>query len=879
MHARLRHYFAFAIAAVLMLPLTGFAADCADVFPDGLSNSSNSSSADIIFNFGSQLIGSPDNILATTDLNDSSGGGSCNTGNCAQSGSIADTGMFNSFPNNQPDVTVFFGSSLTLSPGNYNNLTVNSSATLNLEPGEYAFRGDVDIQTGVTINITAPGTVRIFVREGVSIGVSSTVNSAGGDRKLFLYAREDISLGVNSTFTGVIYGRLAVTLSTQAAVIGAITSEREITLDILSTVTYQSDAITDTDFGDFCENEPPPLGPDHYSVSAPTNTVACAPFTVTVEAHDSSHTAVDAQSATITLDTATGRGVWSGTGVVDNGDGTASVSFASGATSVSATLLYADLNGSTESITITASDGSVNSVENAAVTVSLAGFQFGTGNFVEGIANQVAGINDSTLRLRAVRTDTNGACVALYPSQTRTVSIAATYRNPTTGAGTAPTLNSQAIVSFANGTAITSYTDLSLTFDADAIAALDFNYNDVGQLQLHARDASGGLETAQGSSGDFVVRPDHFIIAASGNIPAGTDFSVTVTAQRNGGGVTANYGNENSPEGVAVSFNTLVLPVGGSNGALTTSTPFTGSNGVFSGILNWSEVGTMTLIADVAGNDYLGTGGGAANPIPSGDIGRFYPADFVFGSDSAQNSCGSFSYLSHPAIAVAYTLTARNANGVTTINYDADSDSISATANYPVRNITHRAMQGVTDLTSRLVMTSANWDDGVYAVNTTDTAINRSSTVESPFSSVQLSASIDTGPDPITLPADTDIGSPLDLRFGRAVIRSVHGPESAFLAVPFGTEYWNGNQFVTASGDSCTTIATDQIQFDGTAVSTSPETVNFGGGATDGSFFFTAPNATATGGTFGLAFSPPGAGNTGSFPVNVSLSNYPLAAL
>ena len=38
-----------------------------------------------------------------------------------------------------------------------------------------------------------------------------------------------------------------------------------------------------------------PTGPDHYAVTAPANAVACAPFTVTVEAHDNSDNPVDAQ--------------------------------------------------------------------------------------------------------------------------------------------------------------------------------------------------------------------------------------------------------------------------------------------------------------------------------------------------------------------------------------------------------------------------------------------------------------------------------------------------------------------------------------------------------------------------------------------------------
>ena len=555
---------------------------------------------------------------------------------------------------------------------------------------------------------------------------------------------------------------------------------------------------------------------------------------------------------------------------------------------MNATLLYNQLSGPTEAITISASDGSINSLENAAVNVTLAGFEFGIGNFVAGIPNQVAGVSDNNLRLRAVNTDTNGNCVGLYPNQTRSIGLASSYRNPATGT-ISPSINGTTINSFANGLPIASYTDLSLTFDSNSIATLNFNYNDVGQLRLHARDSSGALLTAQGESPNFIVRPHHFDVTVAGNpgtttggsgfIAAGSSFTATVTARANGGALTPNYGNETSPESVVLSIGSLVMPVGGNSGSLSSGTA-SGGNGTFTVAgLSWNEVGTITLLADVDGLNYLSTGQGAASPQPSDNVGRFYPASFALTSASANNGCGTFTYLSQPNISVSYNLAAQNTSGATTTNYAADSDGSTATLNYPVGTIDHSAVQGATDLSSRLVIDSTEWVNGVYALSTPSAAIDRlnATTLDGPFSSVQLSVAVNDT-DSATITGSGDIGSPLNLRFGRAFISDAHGPESTLLNVPFGTEYWDGTRFVTNTDDSCTAIAVDQIQFNGTTVSASPQGVDFiGGGGDDstGTFFYAAPNTTTTGGTFGLMFSPPGAGNTGSFPININLLNYP----
>lgn len=444
--------------------------------------------------------------------------------------------------------------------------------------------------------------------------------------------------------------------------------------------------------------------------------------------------------------------------------------------------------------------------------------------------------------------------------------------------------------------------------------------------------------TLTGTSNDFVVRPHHFAVtlvesndatpianpgtttttaAGNGFIAAGTQFTIVVEAQDAQGDITPNYGNEAIAEGIELSTPTLVYPTGTGveAGALSNPAAFsaTATAGEFeNSTISWSEVGSFIVTADVADGDYLGTGAAAFTTQDSTDIGRFFPASFAITADTvATNSCTSgssdFSYLSEPGITIEYTLQALNANGAVTRNYDNTSRGYgnnTAPTHMGAPSYHAENNDNGTDLGSRFAdgTTNLTWLEGEYVVNSTTAQFNREpgGTRDGPFASLQLSLSVNE-PDGAALQttalnqnptqsgdcataancstaaigydSGTSTFEPLALRFGRAVIASAHGPESSPLPVTFGIEYWNGSQYLPALDDQCTRIAFDQVDFNGSAVSSSPETVNFTGGTTQGSFLNNGTEFTANSGTFGLIFSAPG--NTGSFPVDVDLMNYP----
>ena len=85
----------------------------------------------------------------------------------------------------------------------------------------------------------------------------------------------------------------------------------------------------------------------------------------------------------------------------------------------------------------------------------------------------------------------------------------------------------------------------------------------------------------------------------------------------------------------------------------------------------FNEVGTITLRAEIGDGDYLGVGN--VTGTTSGNIGRFYPNQFVLSSDGVIDACTpgtDFTYMDAPNLAIAYTITAKNAAGATVTHYD-----------------------------------------------------------------------------------------------------------------------------------------------------------------------------------------------------------------
>ncbi len=234
-----------------------FAAACQDVFPDAVQNSTNSGRID--FGWRSRIYNSPDNILDTTQLNDGSGGVSCDGSACAISGSRVPAEEYNGFSSGQADISLGYQQQRTITPGEYNSVNLDYQAELTLTPGDYYFYRDFSMGSESRVYISAPGTVRIYVREDISLGNLASFNPDGGTRYALLYARGDVDFTSNSQAQAIVYARGDVVLNNNAFITGAITSRSLINLSSRSFVSYDADKVANTDFDTFCEGNPDPV--------------------------------------------------------------------------------------------------------------------------------------------------------------------------------------------------------------------------------------------------------------------------------------------------------------------------------------------------------------------------------------------------------------------------------------------------------------------------------------------------------------------------------------------------------------------------------------------------------------------------------------------
>ncbi len=540
----------------------------------------------------------------------------------------------------------------------------------------------------------------------------------------------------------------------------------------------------------------------------------------------------------------------------------------------------------------------------------------------------IAGLSSPQMLVRAIETNTNtGACQARVVG-VRSVNMAYECTDPTNCINNRDlTINGTAIEEN-NLNNIVDYQAVNLTFDANGEAPFTLNYADVGNIRLHAEltiPASGPdpAVTLSGASATTTVRPSDIIITTiesssavanpgttttgSGFIAAGETFRVVVQVRNAVGALTPNFGNEIISEGLLLNSVSLVMPAGGNNPPLNDANNFvsTGNAGEFiNSAVNWLEVGTITINATITDGDYLGTGN--ITSATSGNVGRFYPLHLRLMASTVDNGCSSdsFTYMSDQSFSYApvdinYILNAEYQLDQIVTNYDSS-------LGYPVDTfsvVAENNDDGI-NLANRVLIPNGTWVQGELIVIGSDNGgfrrlFSGTEQIDGPFSNLQLgltrnSLSVDTTDflssqlnlnantigDCVTA-ADCDavsLGSPLNARFGRLYLKDTHGPESAPLAVSFEVQYWDGSQFILHSNDSCTLLARTDIDFDGSAITSDPINVSVGGGSTTASFSQDPTGSSfinILNGSAGLSFSAPGAGNNGSFIIDVLMANYP----
>lgn len=467
----------------------------------------------------------------------------------------------------------------------------------------------------------------------------------------------------------------------------------------------------------------------------------------------------------------------------------------------------------------------------------------------------------TTMTVTAVKQGTSTtSCVPAFASVSKTVNVKCAYSNPTSG--TLPVRVAGAALN-AGGSAASACdgpgANISLSFDATGMATTSLLYADVGQVSLTASYSGAGADAglSMSGTGSFIAAPASFGISGVTASPlvAGNVFAATITARNSAGAATPNFGKETAattdyvrltwskyrPTGLNSSAG--VLTGSGSSG----SSPYISSSTFNLGAvtvndLKWSEVGVGDLSASLVGGNYLGSGltvsgstGGA------GAVGPFVPHHFDVTRGLA---CGAFLYSGQPLDAL--TVTAANATGGVTVNYDGTGNT---TPNY-AKAVTLSAVGPAGALSPSSVLAS----DFVSGVAT--------------FSSGSASLPAFTFSNKLTTPASlviraTDSGGvsssagseqTVSVRSGRIKISNAFGSEKSSLTVPVQAQYWNGRTWVINGDDSCTSIpATSVVRSNYVdskgattfAWTTTPSAISIVSG--NGTLTLSAPTANGTG--------------------------------
>ncbi len=656
----------------------------------------------------------------------------------------------------------------------------------------------------------------------------------------------------NATILGqTVTGRLSTTTGTATLTVGNAFAETvTVTPDTYNSALYGSKATPDRDEPASVTFISPPL--DHIRIEHTGTGVTCLASTVTVKAcADAACSTLSPTSATVTLSPAGG---WATNPITFTGSTTVDLSITTPQTVTLGT------SAVTPSPSGTSPQCYVGATPDCSLVFADTGFIFSTaaGGAVATIPSQVAGVSDATYYLRAVKTNTTTkACESALNPGTSSVNFAYECNDPTAcydanlmsvNGGSATTIARN------NNGSVSSYTSVSMTFDANGNAPFTFIYSDVGQVTLHAAKPAGGslLSALTGQSNAFVVKPYDFevipcnalvggVCAAAPPDPgiagggavfvkAGAAFNATVTARAFGGAATPSFGagSNNGTETVNLT-RTRVAPVGA--GAVDGALVGTGatiplyrssfSNGIATvSDLNWSEVGVITLTATNSaflGNALTTTG-------TTGNIGRFYPDHFdteLVLTSGLPMPCPTgltcptlYNGFVYSGQTFTARVTARNLAGGATQNYDGTLGYARATTLTAWDALGSTATQNPPALTpGSLLANTAIAAAGFSAGDTATLGVDA-------VTPVYTLTAVTTAPTDIYLRAlDTDnvssrraaapgasVEGGVKVASGRVKIGNAHGSELLPLPMTATVQYYNGTNWVTSTTDSVTSL-------------------------------------------------------------------------
>lgn len=609
-------------------------------------------------------------------------------------------------------------------------------------------------------------------------------------------ATGSITVGMNSN----VYGDLnstggSVSVGKNTTIHGDVNAHNNLHVDPIHGRITGSCSYASTDY--VCSGTPPPADAlDHFELDHDGTGLTCTPSEVIVRACSGASAGGTCQMTS---------GGASGTLQVKNTSGTVLASYPftipSGQNTATIEVSYpgvATVNFDTTTTGTACWDGDSASCQHVFYN---AGFQFDVPDHYAGQQQDVT--------ISALGPGTPPTTCAPAFTTTKTVKFSCAYANPNTGTDSvlimagSPTMITTPVA--CNG----GTTDVALPFGADGSASIKVVYPDAGSVKLTAAYPSANMT----GSDNFIAVPAKFGIATSGSLVAGSNFTVTITAQNSNGGTTKNYGKETNGDGTresALLERQLCQPVDGSNGIFSAGT-LTFSNGVAqTATANWDEVGTMDIVA--TNDDYLGLGTGftitgsssGATANCSAPTGPFRPHHF---STKLVDPL-VFAYSGQP---FKLKVLAQNAASQTTTNYYSAASGTSF-----ARAITLSALSNDAAKTANpgpgtlapLTIAATEFKTGAGAEPGTATAAIAYTYTNAPTKPWDV---LWRATDSDNISSASGVEAHLPIRLGRLRMSNAFGTTASNLKIPVRVEYWTGNSWLLNTDDSATVLPATAI--------------------------------------------------------------------
>ena len=931
---------------------------CSAAFPDALSSHSDGT---LTFTESGNLVNSPDNLLQFSAI-DPTSNTFCNGVACsADAGNPVSEINFGTFPDTSSfsqDLTINDNQSGTLgnaSQTEYDQVTVGQSAslninttqrtyyiddllirrdaTVNLQPGDYWIRR-FRLERNVKINVMGSGTARLLIRDNVSFDRDTWLNAndgfglTGDPGKLLIYGEGDISLGRNSRVWAGIYAQGDMSIDRDSQYEGGLTASN-ISINRNTSINYDAAAMTRLDFGNLCQGSSCTLG--GFQITQPSVALACPQARVTISFQamcDDGSTPKTDYAGTLNL-SSNENSLSQFFAASSGGSAINTVSLNGSESGVGSVYLYHQNENNNLRVTLTDTAASISSTATQGTDFRSSGFA------VTGPNDFICGMSE-TLTLMAIGQEDNnsGSCALLTGfSGDKVLSIWATANYEQVGPSASGALNSPIII---NGTDISNsapHTGMSVSatfsggqatlniahLDAAQITAIEFAHDDLEPATAELR----GATTAA-----FIVSPDTIKVTSTNNactsnfnncdkfVSAGSPFSMTAAAVC--ADATASKASSYRSNGnINLTLN-LVAPLSnGVNGTLSEGLmAIQDADDGEKTITNQkvSEVGVFTISAQAP--TFFGK---TISPSVSENIGRFYADHFDLSLSSAsfQNACNSFTYLDQDFFfastsAPQLTIEAKNAEGVTTKNYEGDfwklgaalqeqadcaistgttgfcyTDNVSGAAGLEAPNAAQN-YGSLMDINGEKVMTlhDQSFDDFSYlrppGVNVLpfDADIKLDIAIEDTDGATGAVAlnriGFSTDPDSALLGFNTT--NNLFMRHGRWNMENAFGPETENLAIKAHAQYFASlgssvNRFILNPDDNCTAFSAAELTLtpSGTGA-TSFDSIEVGAA---GSSNFSLNSPLDLGEDENFRLSLPGAGNVGDVKIEVDLSSQP----